>query len=665
MARTTQMRLIELMVLKQDIEAVLAFLGKNGNFQFQSDLDEKTVPDSVENKAKNYLAQLEQARAYLGIDDSCIDSGSKDFKSTPLISESDYDEIQNILDSVSKLSEQESTERDKQKRLTEAYKEALSFSNLKASYSELEHLSFLSLKIGKIDPGVLDELKFAVGSRGIIIPLGEDKTRILAASSKKGRFALDTELSRYGFIPMEIPKDFKGIPDDIIESFKTQIAECDKKIEDYSAERKNFSETHDDKILKYLASLSLSSQIFDTKEKLEATQMVYRITGWIPFSDSIEMMKKLDQLTEGRISIREYLPEEVPSIVNGHEKVPVHLENGKFVNSFKRMIFSYGSPVYGTIDPTPFVAVFFTVLFGIMFGDAGQGLVFLLLGLLMAKNVIKVGGWNKFAPIFIAIGITSTVMGVLTGEFFGTEVVLEPFARWVTGLFGEPRNQILHMMPQSDPESIKRMFMFFGFSIAVGFVINSIGLILNIVNNFMRRRPGHALFGKTGISGAFFFWYIVVLVIRIAAFGHKINVSDWVIIGTALFLSAFGEPFTRLVEGERPVLENGLGTAVIEAVVEILEIVSSYLSNSISFLRVGAFALSHAVLGFIILTMMEMVGGVGAVAVGILGNALVIVLEGMIVAIQVIRLQYYEFFSKFFNETGREFKPFCFEYKKA
>ena len=102
--------------------------------------------------------------------------------------------------------------------------------------------------------------------------------------------------------------------------------------------------------------------------------------------------------------------------------------------------------------------------------------------------------------------------------------------------------------------------------------------------------------------------------------------------------------------------------AVIEAVVELLETLISYMSNSISFIRVGAFGLAHAVLGFIIATLSEMAGP-AYLAVMLVGNGIVVVLEGMIVAIQVIRLQYYEFFSKFFNETGREFKPFSFDYK--
>ena len=664
MARTTRMCLVELMVLKEDISNVLLFLGKSGNFQFQNQLGGeenslRTTVSASENREREMFAHLDQTRAFLGIDDSGVS-----IKEADLPDEEDFAEAEKIISSLDNLVRRDGTEHENYKRLEEAYKEAAAFSNLKQSYGELEHLSFLSLRIGKIDPAVFDELKFAVGQRAVVVPLGEDKTRILAASSKKGRFALDTELKKFGFVQMEIPQDFKGIPDEVLASLKTQCDEERVKIREIETERANFTETHKEKILRLLASFSLGAQLRDTENLLESTQLVYRLTGWIPLSDSSDFMKKIDSLTSGRVSVRQYRPEEVPSVVSGHEKVPVRLTRSKFAGAFNRMIFSYGSPVYGTVDPTPFVAVFFTLLFGIMFGDAGQGLVFFIAGILMARNVVKVGGWNKFAPIFIGIGISSMIMGLLTGEFFANETLLMPFERFVTGLFGEPRNQILPMMPQSDPASIKRMFMFFGFSIAVGFVINSAGIVINIVNSFARGKVGRALFGKGGLAGAVFFWYVVALVVRVAAFGHKVAPYDWIIIGASLFFCAFGEVFTRLVEGERPVMENGFGAAVIEAVVELLETVITYLSNSVSFLRVGAFALAHAVLGFIIGTMMGLVGGVGALAIGIIGNAIVIVLEGMIVAIQAIRLQYYEFFSKFFGETGREFKAYEFVYRK-
>ncbi len=659
MAKTTPMKLIELMILKEDIDHVLEFLGKRGNFQFQSELDEKASHES--NDMRMIFDQLQAARAYLNV----ADAEEYDEK-TSIPTEDDKKTADSILEAVEDLKKRELSIAENQKKVNEAYKEAMAFANLKVAYSELEHLSFLSLRIGKIDPSVIDELKFAVGQRAVIVPLGDDNSRILAASSKKGRFALDTELKKFGFVGMEVPKDFKGIPDDVLETLKKQTEEAEEQIRTIAGERENYASTHADAIRNLLRSYSIAMQVQAIRDKLESTQMVYRITGWIPAADTDMMMKELDEITEGRIAIRQYEPDEVPSVKNGREKVPVKLTHGKVVSSFERIIFSYGAPLYGTIDPTPFVAFFFTLLFGIMFGDAGQGLVFILIGILLCLKKLPIAkNWYKFGPVFVCIGSSSFIMGLLTGEFFCNEEILEPFAHFVTGLFLGKENAfapILHMMPSAN--TVDKMFMFFLFTIGVGFIINSIGLIINIVNNFSRKKFGKALFGKTGLCGALFFWYVVFMIVRIFAFGSSILLADIIIIAVTLLGVFMATPLERLVDGERPVFENGVFAAVIEGVVELLEIVSSNLSNSVSFLRVGAFALAHAVLGYIIFTMGALIPAkAGSIAVSIIGNAVVIVLEGMIVAIQVMRLQYYEFFSKFFTETGKEFVPFKFTYK--
>ena len=664
MARTTPMNLVELMVMKNDIRQVLEFLGKKGNFQFQNHKsDSSKVSDAsrageAANPERDLFVKLQDARAFLNIDD--IDSAL--VAKSRCSDENAFSAAEKFLSAVEELKKRQVIAADELKRVRESKEEAESFKNLKVPFSELDHLSFLSLKIGKIDPAVFDELSISVGNRAIIVPLGDDKSKIMAASSKKARFSLDTELKKFGFVPFEIPSDFQGVPDEVLQGLETRLSECQKSVDYIEEERKNMAKAHEELLRSLLASFAISSQIVDVQNNLESTSLVYRITGWIPSENCHSMMKDMDKLTEGRIAIRVYNPFEVPSVINGTEQVPVRLKHGKLVGAFERMIFSYGSPVYGSIDPTPFVALFFTLLFGIMFGDAGQGFIFLLMGILMAHKVIKVGGWNKFAPIFMAIGCSSMIMGLLTGEFFGNEEVLAPVARAVTGLFGEPHSPILHLMPDGSAHSIKTMFMFFGVTVGVGFVINSVGLVLNIINNLIMHKVPKALFGKNGLSGAVFFWYVVVMVIRIVACGHSIDLADGIIIGITLFLTMFSEPVHRLLEHEKPVLENGLFAAVIEAIVELLETLISYLSNSISFVRVGAFGLAHAVLGFIILTLSEMAGP-AYLGVMLVGNAIVVVLEGMIVAIQVIRLQYYEFFSKFFNETGREFKPFSFENK--
>lgn len=661
MAKTAAMRLLELMVLKGDVAKVIEYLGKNGNFETQSKTALSTAAGiSVpgKNSAKELYDKLESIRSFLDIQDV-----EKFDESVTIPTDEDFDSARNLLTAVEGLRERESEVQESKKRSDEAYNEALAFSNLKVPYSELEHLSFLSLRIGKIDPSVVDDLLFSVGGRAVIIPLGEDKTRILAASSKKGRFALDSELKKYGFVQLEIPRDFKGIPDDLLESLKQETENVQKKLSVLIEERHNFAQTHKEKLLHLLQTYSLGSQVFDFQEKLESTQLVYRITGWVPEFECSKIMDALDDLTSGRIALREFTPKEVPSVRDGREQVPVKLKHGVLVANFERMVFSYGAPLYGTIDPTPFVAFFYTLLFGIMFGDLGQGLVFGLIGVLMITGVIKnfpVLG-NGFGPIFCAIGASSSVMGLLTGEFFCNEELMIPWGRWVTGLFGVSRDRIIHTMPTGD--TIEKMFILFGFTLAIGFIINSIGLIINIINNFLLGHKDKALFGKNGISGALFFWYVVFMALRIAISKDSMHVYDWVAILVTLF-GVFAEtPLSKLVKHERPIYPDGVGVGIIQGFVEIIETLSGYFSNSISFLRVGAFAISHAVLGFIVFTLQNLASGIGGVAISLVGNIVILVLEGMIVAIQVVRLQYYEFFSKFFTESGKEFKPLKFKYK--
>ena len=666
MARTAQMKLLELMVLKNDISRVIEYIGKKENFQFQTKLKEASAVSS-ENAEDDDSLKID-SHFYESLTKACTELGYEDniaeIKNASAPTDEDRKKAADIIAAYTNLKNRHSEISDAVIKITDAYKEAMAFSNLQVSYSELEHLSFLSLRIGKIPEDNFDDLRDRLEGTAVVIKLGNDSSHVLVASSKKGRFALDAELKNHNFVELEVPADFKGVPESALRGLESKKNEAEKALQDINEEKANFAETHRSILAQLLASFSIAVQIENITSRLESTELVYRITGWIPASETDSYMKGLDELTEGRIAIRAYEPFEVPSVMSGNEQVPVKLSHGKFVKSFERMIFSYGSPMYGSIDPTPFVAIFFTILFGIMFGDCGQGLIFLIMGILMSCNVIKVGGWNKFAPIFMAIGISSSIMGLLTGEFFGTETVLEPFAEWVTGLFGKPRAPILKLMPSADPKSIYVMFSVFGVAVAIGFIINTCGLLLNIINNLSRKKYAEALLGKNGLSGAVFFWYVIALVLRIVLAKHSIAAYDIIIILVSLFFAAFAEPFERKANGEKKLFENGFGTYVISGVVEVIEVVSGYLSNTISFVRVGAFALSHAVLNFTILTLTNMCGGqgsVGGILVLIAGNALIVVLEGMIVAIQVIRLQYYEFFSKFFHETGREFKPFKFE----
>jgi len=341
-------------------------------------------------------------------------------------------------------------------------------------------------------------------------------------------------------------------------------------------------------------------------------------------------------------------------------KVPVSVRHGRIVRSFERMVFSYSVPLYGTIDPTPFVAGMFVLLFAIMFGDLGQGFVGVLIGLLICGGKIKaLEPYRKknFGTVFIVVGAASMVTGLLYGSFFANEEVLVPFSRFVTGaLFGEARDHIISLA------GFEKIILFFGVTIGVGVVINSVGLVINLVNLMGSRKWEDAILSKTGLAGAVFFWYLIFVAVRVAL-GGSFGGLDLAILAVPLLALFFRELIIRVAEKKKPLLKDGLFSFIMEGIVEILESGIYYISNSVSFLRVAAFALAHTVLSTIVFLLADMVGGAAGgivfkVLVILIGNSIIIVLEGLIVTIQVVRLQYYEFFSKFFTESGEEFRPF-------
>jgi V/A-type H+-transporting ATPase subunit I len=413
----------------------------------------------------------------------------------------------------------------------------------------------------------------------------------------------------------------------------------------------------------------MAGVVEDLKEKLRATQNVYLLSGWVPQDRVMKLVQELQSCTGGRIAIRVFNPDEVPGVQAGREKVPVSLEHGAFVKGFEGVVFSYGAPLYGTIDPTPFVAFFFAVLFGIMFGDLGQGLVLFLAGFLTGpRGMAALKKFRSYSSPLKAVGLSSMLMGLLTGEVFTNEELLVRPTMALTGFFtGRPVERILTLMPLAEKGgSVTKLFYFFGFTIGVGVILNSIGLVLNIINLWMTKKYEGALFSKTGLSGLLLFWYALFIALRCVS-GGRFLWFDMIGLLLPVFCIFFGPLIWRFFTGERPVLAHGLMTFIMEGFVEILETASTYISNTVSFLRVGAFALSHAVLSYIVFRFSEEISGLAfplgsgaALLIMIFGNAVIIVLEGMIVAIQVVRLQYYEFFSKFFVETGVEFAPFRF-----
>jgi V/A-type H+-transporting ATPase subunit I len=673
-----KMKQIELTVLSWDVNRVIEYLGRRAVMQlFLHDEagGDDTPVGRDETAYRQFQENLEKVRSqavYLGFELP----GEPD-ENTELPGEAEEVLFRSISAALDGLSAREHAALQGKGKIEETLTETRAFMNLNAPFAELDQLSYLTLRVGRLDPKMREEIQENLADRAVIIPLGSgEDNRVLAAASRKGRFALDSELRKSAFLPIAIPEDYTGVPGELLSGLEKRMEELDGELEKIRGDKDRFREEYAPSLRRMTASWIMASQVEELKGKLRGTQSVYFLSGWVPSDHVRSLVEALEELTDGRVAVRTFEPEEVPEIRAGKEKVPVSLEHKGFVKSFEGVVFSYGAPLYGTIDPTPFVAFFFTILFGIMFGDLGQGLVLLCLGILTGKRGPKIlAGQRKFSGPLIAVGISSMVMGFLNGEFFTHGELLAAPTQALTGGFirlfnlrGPDGNflpapeRILHLMPEKG--SIEKLFYFFGFTIGVGILLNSIGLFINIINQCVLKHYEKAFFSKTGLAGVILFWYALFIALRILAGGTFawFDLPGLILPVAGIF---FGPAIWRIIARERPVLKEGLFVFIMEGFVEVLETLSTYISNTVSFLRVGAFALSHAVLSFIVFTLSSLVahaagGPLFSGIILIFGNGVIILLEGMIVAIQVVRLQYYEFFSKFFTETGVEFDPFRF-----
>ena len=660
-----KMKFIELTVFKDDMDAVLEYFGKKSVIQFP---EKNVVIDSPEvTRIKNIITRLNDAGEYIGVDLQPAKPHSHENISAPKLGSEEA--VENSCSVIEKLKERQNKTEHEKSRVREAINEANAFSRMRVPFSDFEHLSFLTLRLGRLDPKGVAELRESLGGRAVVIPLNSDN-RVLAASSKKGRFALDSQLKKVSFEPVAVPDNYMGIPEQMMASLNEQHEKLENELIKIHEEKEQIRNDYTGSLKDLVLAWNVALVIEGIKAKFTTTENLYHFSGWIPADMSGEITDDLSRITGTRVAIRSFSPNEVSSVKSGKEKVPVAMKHNAFVKGFEGVVFSYGAPLYGTIDPTLIVAFFFTLMFGIMFGDAGQGLVLLLTGIFLSRTKSKLSKFRKYSTPLISVGIASMIMGLLAGSVFTNEKLLVGPTRAVTAaVTGQPADRILHILPMAEEGgSIIKLLYFFGFTVAIGVIINSLGLLINIFNRFTLKKYEAAIFSKTGLSGLLFFWYALFIAVRIIS-GGKFHILDLIGLLLPILSIFFGSVIWRVIKKEKPVLENGLMAFVMEGFVEVMETVSSYFSNTVSFLRVGAFALAHAVFSFIIfyftdeLARSGIAGTLSAALIMIAGNAIIIVLEGLIVAIQVIRLQYYEFFNKFFVETGVEFAPFSFKHK--
>ncbi len=433
--------------------------------------------------------------------------------------------------------------------------------------------------------------------------------------------------------PTELPEEYQGTPDEILASLENTIANTRDHVMDLE---KRLVELHDTRVTRLrhlLWRVRASLKLVQTISKFNQFHYMYLVTGWVPETKLTKLRETIAEVSDNTL-VEARTPTSSERLT-----APFEFHNPPILRMFERLVTIYGYPAYDELDPTPIVAITFPLIFGVMFGDVGHGLMLALLGfLILSRRVQALESFSAFGGIVAVSGIVSMIFGFLYGSIFGFEQVLP--ALW------------LHPLDSTSAILIA--------TISLGMAVITIGMIYNVIGTALKGAWLQALVNRNGVAGILFYWSLIGLAAGYLTpsvpVGTAVLGASAVVTGLVIALSSLLE---SLVERRTPP-KGHVGMAVVEGFFELFENILTVMSNTLSYVRMGAFAVAHGALSMVVFILAKMVDpgqSVGYWLVVALGNLLVIGFEGMIVAIQTLRLEYYELFSKFFTASGERYQP--------
>jgi V/A-type H+-transporting ATPase subunit I len=519
------------------------------------------------------------------------------------------------------------------------------YRNVEIPFDQLGESAFLHFALGRLPTDNLDDLRKTAGDNVVLLPLPGDAgtNALVAVTSRKGRYALDAALGQAGFKRETVSVPEGQTPALIAEEGGKEQARLATELKQAASGLAVLAASAAPVLDEMERAVDTELRLLSAQESFPHTAATVLMTGWVPAAELPLVEQRLQELTNGRCVVESTPPDDLSDA-----EIPVLLRHPRLLRPFEILTTGYGVPGYRELEPTLFVAITFVLMFGMMFGDVGHGAVLLLGGL----AAVIAGRARKVRDLGVLMGLggaSSMIFGWIYGSFFGLEF-FKKYALWRDPLEG-------------DPMALMRA------AVGVGVVIVSIGLVLNMVNRFRKRDYAGGFLDKFGVVGALFYWGGLALMLKYAALKrHGLDGMALVlVVALPLTIWVLKEPVAHVIRSRRaPDGAEGGGNlfeAVMESGVEAFEAVLGYMANTISFVRLAAYAMSHAAILMATFVMAAEVkqmagGGVFSVLVIIAGNLVAILLEGVIASVQALRLEYYEFFSKFFAGDGQVFAPF-------
>lgn len=536
------------------------------------------------------------------------------------------------------------------------YKHIKHLAGLEVDFEDMFDCKMIAIRFGRIPTDSLPKFEYYDNKGFVYINFDSDEFWSWGVyfTSKAKKQVIDRIFESLYFERTMIPDYLKGNANDSIKYLEKMLSEEKEKLHKADEELQSLIKNNSKKLSECYAFVRKLAIIYEIKKSAIFIGKTFYISGYVPTRREKAFIRLFDKFPETAVTVQD---KDSENEVETQESPPVLLRNNKILKPFESFVKMYGLPSYDGIDPTGYFAISYIVLYGIMFGDLGQGLVIAMLGFLLK---------NKFglAPIMMRIGFSSAFFGMIYGSVFGIETIITPFFH---------HEKVYEFLGYSSPpENIFQIAnILLIFALFIGAFLILVTMVVNISISIKRKSWGQAFFSANGVAGFIFYASVIAFAGLQFGMGIKIATPLFVIgcIVLPLVIIFLREPLTKLVSRKAVAVnfleeeeKQSAGAFIGMGFIEMFEMALTYLSNTMSFLRVGGFILSHAGMMLVVAQFGGMNApdakvGVGTIIAYVIGNAVVIFIEGFLVGIQVLRLEFYEIFSRFYITGGREFVP--------
>jgi V/A-type H+-transporting ATPase subunit I len=649
-----EMTEVELIIPAKDLVGVTKVLSGQGVFH-QVDSAylgvESLGPNTWQEKAANYSALERRIQSImLALNLAEEQHNSSDFNSIVELKDV-QPAVDRIENDVKGTSDQLNAEKKRLEMLESQLRQIEPISHINFEVGALKNSTLMHSILGVMPTAQSSRLETSLARvPHVFFELKKDSQKsVVWLLGPKSNFDVLERAAKSAYInPLTLPEEFSGTPEEITAQTRTAIEDSKQKIFAAESQLGKLSGTHNKELQKLWWEVHVSRLMADAIARFGQLRHTYVVVGWVPTDAVQSLTERLKQAS------KETIIETTSTERSGHHSnVPIALLNNKWLRPIQDLVITYGRPSYGELDPTLLVALTFPILYGAMFGDLGQGLILMLVGVL-AHNKIFMKGLQSLGLLLVYCGFFATIFGALYGSIFGFE--------------GHLIEEYLHF--HFEPmwfSPLENILTILGLAIDAGIVILLFSYLLSLFNTIRARDWAHLWFGHTGIVAiSFYLCFLTVLngllgttpiAPKIAAAISQLPLPFTILTPIFALGVMFNGLFRNMAEGHRPYVEGGIGMFLVTSFMDLFESVISMLSNTLSFVRVGAFAVAHGGLSLAFFSLAGEEPTIGFWITLLIGNIFIVGFEGLIVYIQTMRLHYYEILGKFFHGGGARFEP--------